>query len=448
VSVEPLAIASVVEDGAAALRKLYAQGISYQDFPIYEEEFRWIEKRLAAKKPLNRRTFRQRFPEFEWLGVPKDGIEDLAAELKEERAFEEATAILGTMSEQLEKDNAIELLTQMRGKIDGVTRHFAPMSDVDLDDWQDTIAEMKAGMLLAKTGQKPGIPSGFKHIDHHIGGWMPGQLIQILGRTGEGKSMKLAMFGWVGKKHNFNVGLFSPEMSKHEVRCRYHTLASADKDVQAALGLERSFRNRALYFRRGFNIKSYERFVRYLKEHDKFGSFHLLSGMHRPEQMTVGYIEDRLVELELDLVLIDPIYLLKPVRLSGSGNEYQEVAWTAEAVHNLSEKYSIPIIFTNQAHMDKKDDAPHKSDSFGAKGQVHLADWVLGVKHISEERHMMVRTSKARHGNSFRYDMFFDANTGVWKEKTPLDGDYFNGHHDLADEDLATMMESAIGGTA
>ena len=44
-SVEALTVAAMVEDGAAALRALYAEGVTSRDFPVYEEEFEWIEKR-------------------------------------------------------------------------------------------------------------------------------------------------------------------------------------------------------------------------------------------------------------------------------------------------------------------------------------------------------------------------------------------------------------------
>jgi hypothetical protein len=33
--------------------------------------------------------------------------------------------------------------------------------------------------------------------------------------------------------------------------------------------------------------------------------------------MTVGYVEDSIVELGLDLVIIDPIYLMKPSASTG-----------------------------------------------------------------------------------------------------------------------------------
>lgn len=445
-SVEALTVASVVENGGASLRRLYATGISVHDFALYDDEFRWVERRLAQRKPLNRRVFRAKFPDFEWNGVPSEDIADLAAELKEERAFEEVTSVMATLSEQLEKDNALELAVQMREHLSLVTRKFHPMSDIDLDDnIAEVIESMRQGMILAKQGMSKGIPTGFPHLDHHWGGFMPGIFVEILGRTGEGKSYKTAAFGWSAKKAAFTVGIFSPEFNAHEVRCRYHTLASADKQVQADLGLERSFRNRALLFQRGFNLKSYQHFMEYM--HEQPGRMHMLSAQGMHDGMTVGYVEDRIVELELDLVIVDPIYMLKPVRTTRDGNGWQETAWTAEALHTLGERYGIPIVFTNQAN-DKtgaKEDAPHKSAGFGSQQMTHLSDYVLGVKHLSDENRMICRGSKSRFGQgNFRYELKFYANTGVIKDLTPLGSSYYNGNdEDVEEDEVRAAIENA-----
>jgi hypothetical protein len=98
-SVEAMTIAALVDEGSSALRTLYASGITEHDFPVYDEEFEWVTKRLARKKPINRRVFRAKFPDFEWM-KPLDSVRDLAVELKEERAFDEANALLATLTEK------------------------------------------------------------------------------------------------------------------------------------------------------------------------------------------------------------------------------------------------------------------------------------------------------------------------------------------------------------
>jgi len=440
-SAEALTIAAVVQEGAPALRKLYASGVSINDFPIYEEEFRWIENRLGRRKPVNRRIFRERFPDFEWA-PPREPIEDLAVSLREERALEEVTAILTTMADEVTKDNALDIATQMRERLAVVTRKHAPLADIDLDEWEMVIEEMRQGQILAKQGMSLGVLSHDPFIDFHLGGWLPGQFIEILGRTGEGKSYKMTAFGWAAKQQGRKVGLFSPEQNAHETRCRYHTLASADKKVKADLGLKHSFRNRALMFRTGFNLKSYQALCEYLREMP--GRFHLLAGAGMQDQMSVGYIEDRIVELELDLVLVDPIYLLKPVRVHHQGNNWQETVWIAESLHRLSERYQVPILFSNQAHegdsLRAQADAPHKSGGFGGKALGHLSDYVMGVKHVSNERRMIVRCSKSRFGSAFRYEYFFDANTGATKYPEAPDVDYFDVDDDIDEDEFERLM--------
>lgn len=448
-SVEALTIAKIVDEGGAALRRLYSAGISGQDFVLWDIEFRWVERRIAQRKPLNRRTFRQKFPDFEWDGVPSEDIGDLAAELKEERAYEELTKVLSTIGENLETDNALDLAIQMREHLADVTKKFHPMSDVELDaDVASVLEEMRQGMALAKAGLTQGIPTGLAHLDHHWGGLMPGVFIEILGRTGEGKSLKINHMAWSGKKNGFKVGMFTPEFNQHEARSRYHCIASADEDVQREVGLERSFRHRALLFKHGFNLKTYQRFMEYLR--DSPGRMHLLSGVHMRDKMSVGYIEDRIVELELDVIFVDPIYLLKPVRTTRDGNGWQETAWTADSLHHLSEQYNVPIVFTNQASdkrvgVAERMDAPHKSDTFGAQSMTHLADYVLGVKHVSEENHMICRGTKSRFGKNFRYELGVYANTGVIKEKTPVKGSYLSETESDEDMEMAEMVGEEIG---
>lgn len=433
-STELLCVASVVDEGVKALRVFYSKGISKRNFAIYSDEFAWLESRISRRKPINRRVFIERFPDFEFMRAKGESIADLALELKEECALAEVNSLIASLAEQADKDNVLELCVAARDTLSQITRAHAPMSDIDLDDWQAVIEDMRHGMLLASQGESMGVLSGINFIDHHMGGLMPGQFIEILGRTGQGKSYFVTIPGWTARKAGHNVGIFSPELNDHEVRCRYHTLASADKDVQKALGLERSFRNRALMQRQGFNLKSYQAFCEYIRAMP--GRMHMLSGRGMSEQMSVGYIEDRIVEYELDLVIVDPIYLLKPVRLHAESNVYQEVAWIAEALHRIGEQYNVPILFTNQAHLDgNQGDAPGLDKSFGSKALLHLADYVLAVKHISDENKTIVRSNKSRFGEGFRFEADFYPNTGLFRVTTPLVGNYFNGNDDGATED-------------
>jgi len=446
-STEAMLLSALVEGGASALRSIYGKGVTANHFAVYEDEFKWVESRLARKKPVNRRIFREKFPDFEWMRTKDEDIGELALELKEECALAEVNGLISMLAEQMEKDNVLELAVSARERLAQITRAHSPLSDIDLDEWQHTIRQMRQGQILAKQGQTLGIQTGINFLDYHWGGIMPGQFIEILGRTGEGKSYFTTIIAWMARKAGNKIGIFTPELSEHEVKCRYHTIASADKDIQEAIGIKHSFRNRALMHRHGFNLKSYQRLCEYLDELP--GRIRLLSGSGMAEKMSVGYIEDKIVEYELDLAIVDPIYMLKPVRFSSEDNTYQETMWVAESLHMVTEHLGVPIIFTNQAHLDgNRGDAPGKEKSFGAKGLLHLSDYVLGVMHISEEHRMICKSSKSRFGESgFRFDMDLVANTGHWKVTTPLSGSYFNGNpsEDLKREYVANAKGKGKG---
>jgi DnaB helicase-like protein len=444
-SLEALTLSAIISEGAAGLRKLYAEGITHRDFPVYEEEFKWIERRLSLRKPLNRRVFTQKFSDFEYM-VPDERLQDLARELKEQGAMMEMNALISTMAEGIEPDNALEMAVMARDRLSWITRAHSPRSDESLfGAWQEHYEEMRQGMILAKQGIPVGIPTGFRHIDHHFGGFVPGQQTLVLGRTGEGKSYVTINFGWTAKKMGYRAAMFCPELSKFEIRCRLHTLASADPDIQKACELPRSFRNMALMQKRGFNIKAYRRFCEYLASMP--GELDLFTGINRAEQMSVGYIEDRVAEIGYDLVIVDPIYLLKPVRVY-KDNPFATVGSIAEGLHRVSEEYNIPIVVTNQANRvgGAKDDAPHKDRSYNSDVPAQLADWVLGVKHISEEDRLIVRCTKARWGQEFRFDMRFKPNTGYLRDITPLEGNYFSNDKDEDfDEELQNALAIAAG---
>jgi replicative DNA helicase len=293
-------------------------------------------------------------------------------------------------------------------------------NDVLLENYHAHLKEMRREIEAQRAGARPsGLSTGIEDLDRNWGGLLPGQLILLLGRTGEGKSYKALKFALSAKLQGATVLVFTPEMSPHEVRCRLHTLASALPEIQQACGLRHSFRNKDLLHRRpSFSLAAYERFCRHFKE-ELPGKIRLIAQTRRGEQMSVAYVQDRIEALAPGLVIIDPIYLLKPVQ-TYRDNPYMEVGRTCEAIEQLCERYNIPFVITNQSHRQGSlADAPDKNKSFGSDIPAQLADYVLGVKHISEAHVMHCRCTKARWGDTFRYQMRFNANTGTLYVQEP-----------------------------
>lgn len=441
-SVEAAVVTAIVEEGIGGIRKLYQAGLSSGDFPAYEDEVDWIEKSLSNRKPVNPRIFRRRFEDFDWL-PPKEPLQELLVEFKQERAFIDFNELINSTLDGLEYDNALEKAEFMREQLATVTK-FHNNSDVLLvSGYRDHLEEQRRLHKLRKAGVPPGIPTDIDHLDHHWDGMVNGRMCVVLGRPGEGKSMLGSKIEWAAIKRKYRVLKFSPEMNAREHRCRLHTIASYDPDTKKALGLERSFRNRALMNGIGYPIKKYQQFCEWLEE--ECGEVILLTANNRGGKMTVGFIESKIEDLSPDLVIVDPIYDLRPPRRRDS--PIWEVGDIADRLAQLTEHFNLPFVVTNQAHRQggERGDAPHKDKSFGSDVPIQRGDYVIGLKNIEDEHRLLLRCTKSRFGRDFRFEMFFNGNTGAMKEFTSPKGSYYNGQDDDADEQEMREMIDELG---
>jgi hypothetical protein len=437
-SVEAAVVAGIVEEGVGGLRKLYQAGMSSEDFSAYEEEIEWVEQQIENRRPVNRRAFLTRFRDFDWL-PEKERLQDLLDAFKRERMFIDANTLVDSYLQDLQHDNVVEKTEFLREQLSTVTKFHTASDVLAVSGWREHLKEQWGLRKLRKAGVPPGIPTDIRHLDHHWDGLVKGRMVVCLGRPGEGKSMLCSKLEWAAIKRKYRVLKFSPEMSPREHRCRLHTLASADKDVQHDLGLKHSFRNRALMNGIGYPLKPYKRFLEYME--DNCGEVIMLTSTHRSGKMSVGFIEAKIEDLSPDLVIIDPLYDLKPPR---SRDSYiWEVGEIADRLAQLTEHFNLPFFVTNQAHRQgsERGDAPHKDKSFGSDIPIQRGDYVIGLKNIEAENLLMVRCTKSRFGRDFRFEMKFYGNTGVMKELADPEGNYYNGKdEDADDQDLRAII--------
>lgn len=425
-SVEAFVIAGLISEGSP--KRAFTSGISESDFEIYDEEFRWLVRRAERKQPINARLFKKEFPDFDFL-KPSEKMSDLLDELKQERAYLAISSGIDEVLTNLSAENAIENAQMLREILGDALRLHGSNSDVLVKaGWEDHYQRVKELSILRESGEIPGIPTGLPHLDFHWGGLQGQTSTLLLGRPGDAKSFTLAKFAVEGALAGYKVGFFSPEMTEHQHNCRFHTLLSAKRDIQDALKLHGAFRNRALKDGMGFNLKQYRRFLQWIEEHLP-GEIALFTQKYRREKMSIGYIESRVQDLGLDLIIVDPIYKLKPLR--HRGNRWEELQEITDALTDLAHTYNIPVVLSNQAAralVGKRGEAPDKDSSFGADAPAQEADTVIGVKHFSEERIMKYNCSKNRHGEGFKFTAKFHPNIGVLEDVTPLTGDYLNGY--------------------
>ena len=425
-SVEAFLIAELVAEGS--VKKAFTSGLTEADFDIYDDEYRWIVSLAEKRLPISVRRFKKKFPDFEFVRSG-DRVQDLIEELKQERAYVSVRSALDETEIDLDHETAIEKATQLREVLGEVIRVHAPASDTLIkSDWHTHLEDQKRISTLRENGETVGIPTGLKNLDHHWGGLQPGNLYCVLGRPGDAKSFLQAKLAVEALLDGRRVGFFSPEMNERQHRCRFSTLLSADPKIQMRLGLKGAFRNRALMDGNGYNLKTYKRFLEYCESELK-GEICLFTQRYRRDKMSANYIETRIDDLGLELVIIDPIYKLKKTQRRQL--KHEEIQDVVDSIQDLSKGYNIPIIISNQAnrqYVGTRGEAPSKDSSFGSDAPAQEADTVIGVKHFSEERLMKLSCSKNRYGESFKFDIAFWPNVGKMDDVTSIKGEYFNGY--------------------
>lgn len=445
-SVEALVISRLVEDGS--VKKAFQAGITHDDFEIHDEEWAWIVARAEKRQPVNPRIFKKAFPEFDFIHG-KERLPDLLDELKSERAYiaiSSALEELWTGEDPLSQENAVDKAIALREILGDTLKLHSPYSDIAIKSgWQRGYERVKNLTILRANGESPGISTGLAHFDHHFGGLQKETSYLFLGRPGDSKSFTLSNFCVEAAWEGYRAGLFSPEMTEHQHNCRIHTLLSAKRQVQEALGLNGAFRNRALKDGAGFNLKQYRRFLQWIESEMK-GEIHLFTQKYRREKMSVSYIESRIEDYGLDLVVIDPIYKLRAPRKRG--NRWEELGEITDAIIDLSHTYNIPVVMSNQASralQGKRGEAPDKDSSFGADSPVQEANCVVGIKHFSDEKMLKFNCSKNRDGEPFKFTAKFHPNVGVLEDVTPIRGSYLNGYDpEKADELEKEMREAGV----
>lgn len=438
-SVESYVIASLVEEGSPKIA--FQAGITGDDFEIHEEEFAWLVQRAEKRQPITPRLFKQQFPDFDYI-KSRERLIDLIEELKQERAYTEISSAIEETVTTLNQENAIEQAMVLRDVLGGALRTHAPNAEAFMkSDWREHARHVKELQILSDSGEVIGIPTGIPHLDHHFGGMQGETTYLFLGRPGDAKSMTLGKIAIEGAWRGYRWGLFSPEMTEHHHRCRMGTLWSAKREVQEALGLKGAFRNRALKDGRGFNLKTYTRYLEWLERYVE-GEVILFNRKYQRTKMSTSYIESRIEDYNLDGIIVDPIYKLKPPRRRGS--RWEELGEITDALTDMAHAFNIPVIMSNQANralLGSRGEAPSKDSSYGSDMPVQEADCVLGVKHHSEERSLQVRCTKNRHGEPFKFQMHFVPNVGIMEDVTPIEGSYLNGQYDKAEaEKLLELM--------
>lgn len=146
------------------------------------------------------------------------------------------------------------------------------------------------------------IPSGFKHFDEVNGGFKRGELIYIIGRKGDGKSICLLNMAHSAWKKGYNIIIFSLEIPKEDYERRFDCLAAQVDSNQLKRGM--------------LDMESEKRYIKYIDnlskgltiDGEKCGKLHIVDCS---PGITTAFCEGKIEQIEqttgikFDIVITD-----------------------------------------------------------------------------------------------------------------------------------------------
>lgn len=278
-----------------------------------------------------------------------------AQEIRKSSRARQLQKTLGALHEKLYSGDVDEVLTEA----EQIMRRLAkPPADESVDAG-DIIADVLEDLTwrCSHPGVLFGIPSGYRELDSITGGFDPGSLIVLGGRTGTGKTtIAVDMVRNILTHYNLDAAYFSLEMAKQEIMAKL-VLNQAQVSAEAA--------------RWGhLDDADWQKLTLAQKDFSTSGKFHLFDR----DCLTVPSIRRKLLALpELpSIAIIDHLHIMHGV--SGTTDRIRELGEITMDLKNLAKEIGIPIIALCQLSRailarNKEDKRPNMSD-LRASGEI------------------------------------------------------------------------------
>jgi replicative DNA helicase len=305
-------------------------------FSDYKGEFSYVKRHLDRYGNVpDMETFLSSFPDFEVIKVnetPHYLIEELFTDYKKRKLAEVF--------------NKIRTLL-MNGKVDEATslyqqeaeNFYVGVSLQSVDILRDT-SRYDAYLERTKDFTKYYIPTGFKELDHIIGGWdRHEELATIVARTNYGKSWILLKCAAAAAKQGLKVGIYSGEMSERKVGYRIDTLVGHIANGSLIHG--------------NISVQAeYEQFIQQLPEMFT-GSLKVLTPNMINGPADVNALRLFIEKEELDILFVDQLSLLEDHRHGKTPVE--KAANISKDLKNLQVLKRVPIVSVSQQNRTKNE---------------------------------------------------------------------------------------------
>jgi len=299
----------------------------------------------------------------------------IVKEKKVLRDLIEASHYIGNLGYQ-EAENIESLLDEAEKRIFSISQKSLTQEFLPLKSTLEEAFE-RLDRLHKEKGVLRGIPTGFTDLDNILAGLQKSDLVILAARPSLGKtSLALDIARHVGVNAKIPVGIFSLEMSKHDIIDRF--LAS-----EAGINLWN--------LRRGM-LKTEGEDNDFIKIQEAIASLSeapiFIDDASSPTVLQMRTMARRLqAEQKLGLIIIDYLQLIQPSKYADS--EVQQITEISRSLKGLARELEVPVLALSQlsrAPEARPDQRPRLSDLRSSGSIEQDADVVMFIYREDKTR--------------------------------------------------------------
>lgn len=379
-------------------------GVRPRWFVTHHDEWDWIARYIDRhRKCPSKALFRSKYPDFQI--VQSDDVEYTLAELRDEYLKRSVVAEVDKVLDGIKDDQKIEEVMEglQKSIINLQADCYGNSNESDiLDDWESIYNEVARRHERAAEKGIAGIPTGFATLDLVTNGPQEGDYWIVAARLGQGKTWTLIRMAATAVYQGFTVQYDALEQTRAQIAMRAHTFLSANDT-------RHQFKSSALMNGRDFDLLSYKKFLKELKDGT---TGRLIVNDTSRGRVSPATIAAQIERNKPDIVFIDYLTLM-----NSQAGDWQAIAGLSAELKGIAMRYGVPIVAAAQINRTAiGSDVPGAEHLAGADAIGQDADCVVTMKQVS--RHIIkMKLAKYRHGmDGQEWFNEFRPNTGCFKE--------------------------------
>ena len=242
------------------------------------------------------------------------------------------------------------------------------------------------------------VPTGFSHIDDENGGFKPGELIYVIGRKGDGKSVLLLNLAHNMWLNGNNVIIFSLEISKADYERRFDARAAEVSGNGLKMGTltadeEQRYKEYLMKYSKGISIDG-----------KKVGTLYIVD---TPPGITPAFVDSKVTTIEqilgikFDVIITDYAGIMQPtIPQSEKRHQQGQIALDQKVIARQKDCVVISAAQKSRAGAkEKNSDSSYVAESDQVADHI---DWGIDIMSVSDE-YGCIQSFKTRDAAPFKF---------------------------------------------